>query len=190
MTPEQRDALFKIMSGQNSAEGTLFHIVTLIVTKMHDPIFAPISFEFAPTGTKGVKSDGTVYAWGSNTYGQLGDGTTTQRTTPITVPRKNGIRTEESAKVAPSARASLIVAASPRTAKAAPRKMIPSAAMNSATVKPIKVYPLKGGTCAVVGGGCGHADDHRFRMPNIPTIVADTSARRRSLARPARQPAR
>jgi hypothetical protein len=45
-SPEQRDALFKIMSGQNSAEGTLFHIVTLIVTKMHDPIFAPISFDF------------------------------------------------------------------------------------------------------------------------------------------------
>ena len=45
-TPEQREALFKIMSGQNSAEGTLFHIVTLIVTKMHDPIFAPISFDF------------------------------------------------------------------------------------------------------------------------------------------------
>jgi hypothetical protein len=45
-SPEQRDALFKIMSGQNSAEGTLFHIVSLIVTKMHDPVFAPISFDF------------------------------------------------------------------------------------------------------------------------------------------------
>lgn len=45
-SPEQRDALFKIMSGQNSADGTLFHIVTLIVTKMHDPIFAPIKFQF------------------------------------------------------------------------------------------------------------------------------------------------
>jgi hypothetical protein len=45
-SPEQREALFKIMSGQHSAEGTLFHIVTLIVTKMHDPIFAPITFDF------------------------------------------------------------------------------------------------------------------------------------------------
>lgn len=45
-TAAQREALFKILSGQNSAEGTLFHIVSLIVTKMHDPIFAPISFEF------------------------------------------------------------------------------------------------------------------------------------------------
>ena len=43
---EQRDALFKIMSGQNSAEGTLFNIFSLIVSKMHDPIFAPVTFEF------------------------------------------------------------------------------------------------------------------------------------------------
>lgn len=45
-SPEQREALFKILSGHNSAEGTLFHIVSLIVTKMHDPIFAPIAFQF------------------------------------------------------------------------------------------------------------------------------------------------
>ncbi|QCI66865.1 DUF1326 domain-containing protein [Phreatobacter stygius] len=45
-TPAQREALFAIMSGQNSAEGTLFHIVSLIVTKMHDPIFAPVTFQF------------------------------------------------------------------------------------------------------------------------------------------------
>ena len=42
----QRDALFNIMSGKNSGEGTLFHIFTLIITKMHDPIFAPVKFEF------------------------------------------------------------------------------------------------------------------------------------------------
>src|SRR6056300_522995 len=30
-------------------------------------------------------SDGSVYAWGKNTYGMLGDGTTTQRTTPVPV---------------------------------------------------------------------------------------------------------
>jgi hypothetical protein len=45
-SPEQRDALFKIMSGQNSDEGTLFHICSLIVTKMHEPIFAPITLQF------------------------------------------------------------------------------------------------------------------------------------------------
>ncbi len=42
----QREALFGILSGENSAEGTLFNIFSLIVTKMHDPIFAPITFEF------------------------------------------------------------------------------------------------------------------------------------------------
>lgn len=42
----QRDALFKIMSGQNSAEGTLFNIFSLIVSKMYDPIFAPVTFQF------------------------------------------------------------------------------------------------------------------------------------------------
>jgi hypothetical protein len=49
-SPEQREALFKIMSGQNSAEGTLFHICSLIVTKMHEPIFAPIALEFDMAG--------------------------------------------------------------------------------------------------------------------------------------------
>src|SRR3989339_660349 len=32
-----------------------------------------------------LKSDGTVWAWGGNEYGQLGDGTTTNRKTPIQV---------------------------------------------------------------------------------------------------------
>ena len=32
-----------------------------------------------------VKSDGTVWAWGCNGYGQLGDGTTTNRLTPVPV---------------------------------------------------------------------------------------------------------
>ncbi|MBM3274923.1 MAG: hypothetical protein FJZ00_07205, partial [Candidatus Sericytochromatia bacterium] len=30
-----------------------------------------------------LKSDGTVWNWGNNSYGQLGDGTVTQRTTPV-----------------------------------------------------------------------------------------------------------
>lgn len=42
----QREALFNILSGQNAAEGTLFHIVSLIVSTHHDPIFAPITFQF------------------------------------------------------------------------------------------------------------------------------------------------
>jgi hypothetical protein len=45
-TPEQREASFGIFSGQNSAEGTIFHIFAAITEKMLDPVFAPISFEF------------------------------------------------------------------------------------------------------------------------------------------------
>jgi hypothetical protein len=49
---KQRGALFGILSGQNSAEGTIFHIFTLIVSKMLDPIFAPISVDFDMQGRK------------------------------------------------------------------------------------------------------------------------------------------
>jgi hypothetical protein len=45
-TPEQREALFAILTGKNSAEGTIFHIFSLIVTKMHDPVFASIHWTF------------------------------------------------------------------------------------------------------------------------------------------------
>jgi alpha-tubulin suppressor-like RCC1 family protein len=40
-----------------------------------------------------VLGDGTVRAWGANTYGQLGDGTTTRRTSPVPVPNLTGVET-------------------------------------------------------------------------------------------------
>jgi hypothetical protein len=49
-TAEQREALFNIMSGKNSAEGTIFHIFSLIVTTTHDPVFAPFEFSFDKNG--------------------------------------------------------------------------------------------------------------------------------------------
>jgi len=45
-SPEPCEALYNIMSGKYSAEGTLFRIFSLIVTQMHDPIFAPVEFQF------------------------------------------------------------------------------------------------------------------------------------------------
>ncbi|MBK8657880.1 MAG: hypothetical protein IPN22_03125 [Bacteroidetes bacterium] len=33
----------------------------------------------------GIKTDGTLWAWGYNGYGQLGDGTATNRTTPVQI---------------------------------------------------------------------------------------------------------
>jgi hypothetical protein len=41
--------------------------------------------------TVAVKSDGTVWAWGYNLYGQLGDGTTTERRLPVQVTTLSGI---------------------------------------------------------------------------------------------------
>src|SRR5260370_37773330 len=49
-TLNQRQALSNIMSGKHSAEGTLFQILSLIVTKMHDPVFAPFEFSFNKNG--------------------------------------------------------------------------------------------------------------------------------------------
>jgi hypothetical protein len=46
----QREALFEIMSGKQSAEGTLFQILSLIITKTHDPLFVPIEFSFDKAG--------------------------------------------------------------------------------------------------------------------------------------------
>ena len=48
----QREALFAIMSGQHSNEGTLFHIFSLIVSKMHDPVFAPFQWQFDMAGRR------------------------------------------------------------------------------------------------------------------------------------------
>jgi len=39
-----------------------------------------------------LKSDGTVWAWGWNAYGQLGDGTFTDRATPVRAGSKRSVR--------------------------------------------------------------------------------------------------
>ena len=41
--------------------------------------------------TLALKQDGTVWAWGDNSSGQLGDGTTTHRTSPVQVPGLTGV---------------------------------------------------------------------------------------------------
>jgi hypothetical protein len=45
-TPEQRDAIFKILSGEGQPVGTFFNIMSMVVEKIHDPLFLPIIFEW------------------------------------------------------------------------------------------------------------------------------------------------
>lgn len=52
----QRQALFEILSGKHSREGTIFQIVSLIVTKIHDPVYAPIRFDFDLAGRRATIS--------------------------------------------------------------------------------------------------------------------------------------
>src|SRR3989304_3046154 len=43
--------------------------------------------------TVALKKDGTVWAWGSNSDGQLGDGTTINRSTPVQISGLTGVST-------------------------------------------------------------------------------------------------
>lgn len=62
------------------------------------PIPAMAKTEVAPAISVGngfmvaLASDGTAYAWGSNSFGMLGDGTKTSSNTPVKVLMPNGVR--------------------------------------------------------------------------------------------------
>jgi hypothetical protein len=45
-TPEQRDALFYIMSGEDQPVGTMFQIFSVIVETIHEPQFVDMEFEW------------------------------------------------------------------------------------------------------------------------------------------------
>ncbi|WP_339353114.1 InlB B-repeat-containing protein, partial [Bifidobacterium coryneforme] len=63
---------------------------TVTLTAPAAPDIRLASIDTSGTSTLGIGSDGNLYAWGSNTNGQLGDGTTSQHTTPVTISRPNG----------------------------------------------------------------------------------------------------
>jgi hypothetical protein len=46
----QREALLTILSGKEQAEGTLFHIFSLITSNLLDPLFLPFEFSFDLNG--------------------------------------------------------------------------------------------------------------------------------------------
>jgi alpha-tubulin suppressor-like RCC1 family protein len=69
---------------------------TNAATDVPTPIDAPPGVTFTAVSAGGdhslaLASNGQVYAWGANTYGQLGDGTTTDRTRPTPVATPAGL---------------------------------------------------------------------------------------------------
>lgn len=56
---QQREALLTVLSGKEQVEGTFFHIISLIVSKVLEPQFVPIEFEFDLEGrTARMVADG------------------------------------------------------------------------------------------------------------------------------------
>jgi hypothetical protein len=56
-TPEQREALLKIMSGQDTDPfATMFAVFATTIETMHEPVFAPIEFEVDVEGRRGSLS--------------------------------------------------------------------------------------------------------------------------------------
>ena len=63
---------------------------TVTLTAPAAPDIRLASVDTGGTSALGIGSDGGLYAWGDNTQGQLGDGTTTRRTRPVPISRPNG----------------------------------------------------------------------------------------------------
>ncbi|WP_033491762.1 RCC1 domain-containing protein, partial [Bifidobacterium coryneforme] len=63
---------------------------TVTLTAPAAPDIRLASIDTGGTTSLGIGSDGQLYAWGDNTNGQLGDGTTTRRTTPVRVAKPDG----------------------------------------------------------------------------------------------------
>lgn len=62
--------------------GIVFSIIMMIIVHVTLAQTEP-QIEAGNSHTIALKSDGTVWAWGSNSDGQLGDGTYTDRKTPV-----------------------------------------------------------------------------------------------------------
>ena len=76
------------------------------MSPMQGPVAGGTKVSLTPPGPRGIRfsqisagrghilavaSDGNIYAWGSNDYGQLGDGTTTERHEPVQVKKPQGV---------------------------------------------------------------------------------------------------
>jgi alpha-tubulin suppressor-like RCC1 family protein len=68
-------------------DGTTTHRLTPVALDMSGVLSGTTvtAIEAGLVGGLAIGSDGRAYAWGDNSYGQLGDGTTTRRTRPVAV---------------------------------------------------------------------------------------------------------
>ena len=83
-----KSKLFGIIAGKLWFSTHLVCFIMLcVILAVHATSLAAITPQIAcgENHTIVLKSDGTVWAWGYNEYGQLGDGSTTNRNTPIQV---------------------------------------------------------------------------------------------------------
>ena len=66
-------------------DGTTTDSDTPVQAGGSSPLSGIIAIAAGESHTLALKNDGTVWAWGRNYYGQLGDGTTTDSDTPVQV---------------------------------------------------------------------------------------------------------
>ena len=83
-----KNKLFGIIAGKHRYYTNLVCFIMLfVISAVHATSLAAVTpqIEGGHAHTISLKSDGMVWAWGSNLYGQLGDGSNTDRTTPVRV---------------------------------------------------------------------------------------------------------
>ena len=84
-TPESRNNIWSISPNKGSQLGRESTTITPPDSTSQGIRFSQISGSQSGNFSLAVGSDGNAYAWGYNAFGQLGDGTSSYRTTPVMV---------------------------------------------------------------------------------------------------------